>query len=273
MLSVSESSSRGFSSRLRPKGGQPQRGNCSSYAGFSDGFFGIVVNARRRPAKHMRRTPSPDFAAQIARQFRVCRIPPRSGCCGVVATGALRDGTTCDAHQPPAGCERCRAGVARRRGGPDGAGVQGSRGGRYRRGHALCSPTGRVWRSLCTGKTSVIKRYCHNVFSSTYRATIGVDFALKKLNYEGQQIRLQLWDIGGQERFYSMTRAYYKEAHGALIVADASRFESSGLQIILPLYHSSRWSDWRHSSLALRNGRMTSIRSWALRIRFPLSSS
>lgn len=35
--------------------------------------------------------------------------------------------------------------------------------------------------------------------------------------------RLQLWDIGGQERFYSMTRAYYKEAHGAIVVCDSSR--------------------------------------------------
>lgn len=49
------------------------------------------------------------------------------------------------------------------------------------------------------GKTSFIRRYVQNAFRADYKATIGVDFALKIVRWsENQTIKLQLWDIAGK---------------------------------------------------------------------------
>lgn len=79
------------------------------------------------------------------------------------------------------------------------------------------------------GKTSIIRRYTEGYFSANYKLTIGVDFALKNIEFEDNKIALQLWDIAGHERFGHMTHVYYKYAIAAIIVYDLGRpatFES-----------------------------------------------
>jgi len=77
---------------------------------------------------------------------------------------------------------------------------------------------------LGTGKTSTIKRYAYEFFTAHYKSTIGVDFGLKKLQWdERTRINLQFWDIAGQERYGNMTHVYYREAAGAVVVFDVTR--------------------------------------------------
>nr|CAD7261337.1 unnamed protein product [Timema shepardi] len=77
------------------------------------------------------------------------------------------------------------------------------------------------------GKTSFVQRYVQNSFRKDYKGTVGVDFALKILKWsENQTIKLQLWDIAGQERFTWMTRVYYKDSHGCVIMFDLTNKNS-----------------------------------------------
>ncbi|KAL3853525.1 hypothetical protein ACJMK2_017060 [Sinanodonta woodiana] len=74
------------------------------------------------------------------------------------------------------------------------------------------------------GKTSFVQRYVNNSYRRDYKMTIGVDFALKVIKWsDNQNIKLQLWDIAGQERFTSMTRVYYKDAHACIVMFDLTQ--------------------------------------------------
>jgi small GTP-binding protein len=76
------------------------------------------------------------------------------------------------------------------------------------------------------GKTSITVRTCHGKFDGEYLMTIGVEFGTKVCMIQQNELRLQLWDTAGQERFRFLQPAYYRGAHGALLVYDVTRMES-----------------------------------------------
>ena len=76
------------------------------------------------------------------------------------------------------------------------------------------------------GKTSLMNRFVSNKFSLKYKATIGVDFLQKDMNFDDKNVTLQIWDTCGQERFANLDSAFYRGANGAVIVFDVSNEKS-----------------------------------------------
>ena len=69
------------------------------------------------------------------------------------------------------------------------------------------------------GKTSLVQRYVNSKFSDTYKSTIGVDFANKRIKWDDNTfISLQLWDLAGQERLGTQIKAHFRETDGVICV-------------------------------------------------------
>ena len=76
------------------------------------------------------------------------------------------------------------------------------------------------------GKSSLLLRYTKNEFISDMRSTIGVEFALKYITIDNYQLKIQIWDTAGMERYRSITNAYYKGAKGVIVLYDICRKKS-----------------------------------------------
>ncbi|XP_066967410.1 ras-related protein Rab-27A isoform X2 [Macrobrachium rosenbergii] len=82
------------------------------------------------------------------------------------------------------------------------------------------------------GKTSFLYQYTEGIFQQQFISTVGIDFREKRLIYRGdgtgrpQGVHLQLWDTAGQEKFRSLTTAFYRDAMGFLLLFDLTNEQS-----------------------------------------------
>ena len=76
------------------------------------------------------------------------------------------------------------------------------------------------------GKSSLLVRYCDDKFSESTSSTIGVDFRTKVVTLRDKRIKLSIWDTAGQEKFRTLTSSYYRNAHGVILMYDATNRES-----------------------------------------------
>ncbi len=76
------------------------------------------------------------------------------------------------------------------------------------------------------GKTSLVRRYVHTIFSDNYLTTVGVKIDKKVLNVGGEELALILWDIAGEDEVAAVRVSYLRGAAGYLLVVDGTRPET-----------------------------------------------
>eukprot|EP01126_Amoeba_proteus_P019437 TRINITY_DN2000_c0_g1_i2.p1 TRINITY_DN2000_c0_g1~~TRINITY_DN2000_c0_g1_i2.p1 ORF type:complete len:139 (+),score=30.96 TRINITY_DN2000_c0_g1_i2:48-464(+) len=57
------------------------------------------------------------------------------------------------------------------------------------------------------GKSCLLLQFTDKKFQPQHDLTIGVEFGSRSINIDSNQIKLQIWDTAGQEKFRSITRS------------------------------------------------------------------
>lgn len=73
------------------------------------------------------------------------------------------------------------------------------------------------------GKTSLVARFVHSIFSEKYHTTVGVKIDRKTVEAGGAQVNLMLWDIEGDDDYQSLRMSYLRGTSGYILVADGTR--------------------------------------------------
>ena len=77
------------------------------------------------------------------------------------------------------------------------------------------------------GKTCFLMKYTDKSFQEVHMSTIGLDYRLKTMTLKnGKNIKLQIWDTAGQDRFRAITKNYYKGANGIILIYDVTSIQT-----------------------------------------------
>jgi small GTP-binding protein len=76
------------------------------------------------------------------------------------------------------------------------------------------------------GKSCILSRFTDRDFNREHDLTIGVEYGSKLININKRNIKMQIWDTAGQERFRSITRSYYRNVAGIIMVYDMTNRNS-----------------------------------------------
>jgi small GTP-binding protein len=83
-----------------------------------------------------------------------------------------------------------------------------------------------VLGASAVGKSSIVQRLIQGTFTEEGTTTCGADFYSYSCPVETDSVRLQIWDTAGQERFRSISKSYFRNAVGAILVYDITSMAS-----------------------------------------------
>jgi small GTP-binding protein len=88
------------------------------------------------------------------------------------------------------------------------------------------------------GKTSLVSRFVHSIFSDKYLTTLGVKIEKKSVTLDHDTVDLIIWDLHGEDDFQKVNMSYLRGASGYLLVVDGTRRTS--LDVALSLHDTAQ---------------------------------
>jgi small GTP-binding protein len=87
--------------------------------------------------------------------------------------------------------------------------------------------------AFSVGKTALVQRFVHSVFSEKYLSTIGVVISKKRMTVKGRELDFMLWDMEGKDNYTDVNLTYLRGAMGFFVVADGTRAETFSIALEL----------------------------------------
>ena len=75
------------------------------------------------------------------------------------------------------------------------------------------------------GKTSLVRKFVHDMFDDKYLSTLGAKPTKKLIKVGDDNLTMMIWDLAGQN--FNLHPAYYAGAKGALLICDLTRKDTA----------------------------------------------
>ncbi len=76
------------------------------------------------------------------------------------------------------------------------------------------------------GKTAIVEQFLGKGFAATYNLTIGTNICTHSVDIGDKQIKYQIWDLAGQQRFEFVRATFYRGSHAIIMVFDVTNPDS-----------------------------------------------
>ncbi len=85
------------------------------------------------------------------------------------------------------------------------------------------------------GKTSLMRRYIEGIYNEKTLSTICIKLFKKEVSIQNKNYVMKIWDTCGQEKFRAISKNYYHNADGIMLLFDINSHET--------FEHLSGWID------------------------------